>query len=298
VGWNSEVEMKKRILFCTGEGIGNVIQTIPVVRTLKEVLNYKVDFWHMFGAFSVARLIPYAATDDIRKITKRIQTFKYEGLVSTFWTREHIKSLRPKLLNKIVPLSMDRSEIDTYMDIARDLGAREEDLIWWGECNYNKAAPEFDVVISDGYNRHGAARWEIKHYPHYKKVVELLIKEGLTVCSIGANNEYVEGTQRLTGLPLLGSTGVIKKSKVLLSNDSGMYHVANALSVPNVVIFTATSIEKNFDSRFHKFSTIIGRDDLNCRPCQAGRRWARDCHDWRCRDIEPEIIVDKIKEAL
>ena len=51
--------MAKKILFCTGEGIGNVIQTIPTIRTLKEVLGYEVDMWYAFGAFSIPHIIPY-----------------------------------------------------------------------------------------------------------------------------------------------------------------------------------------------------------------------------------------------
>jgi len=43
--------MSNKILFCSGEGIGNVIQTIPVIRTLTESMGYTVDFWHAFGAF-------------------------------------------------------------------------------------------------------------------------------------------------------------------------------------------------------------------------------------------------------
>lgn len=284
--------MKKRILFCTGEGIGNVIQTIPVVRTLKEVLNYRVDFWHMFGAFPILNILSYVGTTDVNKITKRIRAGRYEGLVSTLWTKEHIKRIPLKLLNTIQPLTMARSEVDTYMDIARELGA--EHLLWWGGCSYTEGMEEFDVVIADGYNRFGSAGWEIKHYPYYDKVIELLNKEGLSVCSIGAPNEYIKGTVNKTNLPLLESGGLIKSAKVLISNDSGMYHYANALEAKNIVIFTATSISKNYDSRFHKYSTVVVRGDLDCSPCQAGRGWKR-CKDWKCRDIAPEVILEKLK---
>ena len=53
------VMSKNRLLFCTGEGIGNTVQTIPVIRTLTEVLGYEVDFWHVFGSFGVPKFIPY-----------------------------------------------------------------------------------------------------------------------------------------------------------------------------------------------------------------------------------------------
>jgi len=286
--------MTKRILFCTGEGIGNTIQCIPVIRTLKEVLGYEIDMWHAFGVFPVPHIIPYADRWFIGNGIKKANFSEYTGLVSTFWTRNHIKVLpNLKLMNKIQSLRMDRSEVDVYMDIARDLGAREEDLLWYGECNYNKTNEKFDIVISDGYNRQGSANWSIKQYPYYKEVVSLLKEKNLRICSLGAPGEYVSGTIDKTGLKLLDSLGIIANSKLVLSNDSGLYHAANTLGVKSVVIFTATSIEKNFDSRFHKFSTIIGRDDLKCRSCQAGRGW-KNCETWECREIKPEVVANKV----
>jgi len=290
--------MAKKILFCTGEGIGNVIQTIPTIRTLKEVLGYEVDMWYAFGAFSIPHIIPYVDRWFMNVNIIKADPNEYEGLVSTFWTRNHIKALpQYKRLNEIIPLRMDRSEVDIYMDIARELGAPEEDLIWHGTCRYNKTDEKYDVVVSDGYNRQGSANWSIKHYPYYKEVITLLKEKSLDICSLGASGEHISGTVDRTGLNLLDSLGIIANSKLVLSNDSGLYHAANALGIKNLVIFTATSIEKNFDSRFHKFSTIIGRDDLDCRPCQAGRGW-KNCKTWKCREIDPKIVVKKIEELL
>jgi len=290
--------MARRILFCTGEGIGNTIQTIPVICTLKEILGYSVDMWHAFGAFHIPHIIPYVDKWFVGNEIARANFTEYIGLVSTFWTRDYIKIIpRLKLMNKIQPLKMNRSEVDTYMDIARDLGARDEDLIWYGNCCYNKTNEKYDVVISDGYNRQGSADWSIKQYPYYKEVITLLKERSLDICALGAPNEHISGTVDRTGLNLLDSLGIIKNSRLVLSNDSGLYHAANALGVQNIVIFTATSIEKNYDSRFHKFSTIIGRDDLDCRPCQAGRKW-KTCKTWECREIDPKIIAEKVEELL
>jgi len=290
--------MSNRILFTTGEGIGNVMQCLPVIRTLREVLNYDVDFWCAFGSFSVPKIIPYVDKWFIGSQINTVDMSKYVGLVSTLWTTNHIKNIPLQLLNNIKPLSMEISEVSIYMDIARDLGAKEEDLIWYGECLYNKRKEKYDIVLNNGYNRAGSANWQIKSYPYYKELTSLLIDEGYSVCSVGAPNEHIKGTVNLTGLNLLDSLGVIKNSKLLISNDSGLYHCANALGVQNLVIFTATSIDKNFDYRFHKFSTIIGRDNLKCRPCQAGRRWNRDCKDWQCRKIDPQDIVEIVRNKL
>ena len=291
----------KRLLFCTGEGVGNVIQTIPVIRTLNEVLGFEIDFWHAFGSFPIPKAIPYVDKWIRAGEIMNINPDDYVGMVATLWVKNHITRYplsELKLLNKIIPLTMVRSEIDTYMDIARDLGVKEKDIIWHGNCNYSPSRAKYDVVIHNGYNPVGSANWKIKSCPYYPQVVELLKGAGFSVCSVGTKNEYIKGTDDKTGLDLLSTGGVLKNCKAFLGNDSGLYHYANALKVPNVVIFTATSIEKNYDKRFHKYSTIICREDLNCRPCQAGRRWNKDCKTWDCREIDPEAIYEAVKRLL
>lgn len=293
--------MSNKILFCTGEGIGNVIQCIPVIRTLKEVLGYKVDFWHAFGSYGInKKLIPYVDKWIVGNQMMNIHQTDYIGAVSTIWAKVIIgKNYGPlsntKLLNTIKPLSMERPEVDTYMDIARDLGVKEEDILWYGKCNYGETDEKFDIVIHNGYNRYGSADWRIKSYPHYEKVVEYL--DGLKVCSVGSKEEYIKGTENRTGLSLQESLGLIKNCRIFVGNDSGLYHCANALGKDNIVIFTATSIKKNYDGRFHKYSTIICRDDLECRPCQAGRKW-KACETWECQNIDPEVVLKGIKSVI
>jgi len=296
-----------RILFCTGQGIGNIIQCIPVIKTLKEVLGYKIDFWRAYGNYTIPKnLLLDANNIFIGDEIYNINSNDYCGKIYTGWIRHNSKIIKiadsvlkmPKLAEAAKPLFMTRSEVDINIDIARDLGAKEEDLIWHGNCMYNKVNRNYDIVISNGYNSKSNTNWSIKSYPYYEEVIKLLNKSSkYKICSIGSKQEYINGTIDETGLPLLDSLGIIKNSRLLLSNDSGMYHCANALETPNVVIFTATSIEKNYDKRFHKYSTIVGRDDLTCRPCQAGHGW-KQCNTWECREINPHIIASKIKEIL
>lgn len=286
-----------------GEGVGNVIETIPVIRTLKEKSNFEfIDYWHAFGSYDIPKIIPYVDKWIVGQKIKSINPSEYEGKVSTYWTkgRLNISPLNKlPLLNNIKSLKMNRSEIDTYMDIARDLGIKEEDLIWHGGCNHNILKGDknrYDIVIHNGYNRYGSANWSVKSYPYYSELASLLGE--FKICSIGIKAEYIQGTDNKTGLDLLTTLGLIKNCKLFISNDSGLYHAANALGVKNIVIFTATSIKKNYDKRFHKYSILIYRDDLECRPCQASGRWNKDCKNWKCRDIDPEFIIDIIKEKM
>ena len=115
------------------------------------------------------------------------------------------------------------------------------------------------------------------------------------MCSVGSTREYIEGSVNKTKMDLLDTLGIIANSKVFVGNDSGLYHCANALEVPSVVIFTATSVIKNYDDRFHKYSSIVARDDLACRvDCQLNKAWIKECSVWKCRDIDPDVVYDAI----
>lgn len=289
--------MSGRILVCHAEGIGNCIQISPCLRTLKEVLGYELDYWHAFSSFKIPKLIPYVDKWFTGSEINAIDTKQYIGLVSTIWTKQYINKLPLRNLTKITQLSMSKSEVDTYMDIARGFGVEEDKIIWHGNCLFKSVESHYDVVIHNGYNSIGAANWKIKEYPSYTKVAKILRKNGVNVCSVGSKKEYLTHTDDMTGLSLLTSLGLVRNAKLFVGNDSGLYHCANALEVPNIVIFTATSILKNYDSRFHKFTTIIGRDDLKCRPCQAGKKW-NQCKDWKCQQIDPSKVAHAIMEKL
>ena len=295
--------MKKKLLVCHAEGLGNCVQIVPCLRTLSEVLGFELDYWHVFSHYTIPKIFPYVDKWIVGQKIRSIDLSEYEFKVATFWTRNHI-NIQPldrlPLLNNIQPINIKRSEVDVYMDIARDLGAKEEDLIWHGECNYNKlrkAESQYDLVIHNGYNKHGTSydNWYLKSYPYYKEVVNLLPE--FKICSVGSDNEFIEGTHNETGLDLLTTGNIIKNCKVFLSNDSGLYHYANALSVPNIVIFTYTSTRKNYDKRFHKYSTIIRRDDLECIGCQNTPLF-KTCKTRECRNIDPVFISNVIKERI
>ena len=296
----------RKILFCTAEGIGNVVQCIPAIRTLKEVLHYDVDCWWAFGHYTIPKIFPYVDEWIVGQKIRSINPAEYVGKVSTFFTINHLDIPpldRLPLLNTIQTVNISvsgRSEVDVYMDIARDLGAEEENLIWHGKCNYNKlrkAKNQYDIVIHSGYNRHGTVsdNWHLKGYPYYERVVELLPE--FKICSVGSKDEYIEGTDDKTGLDLLTTGGIIKNSKLLIGNDSGLYHCANALSIPNIVIFTYTSTIKNYDKRFHKYSKILQNDKLDCLSCQNTPRF-KTCKTRKCRNIDPRIVSNIAREML
>jgi len=294
--------MAKRFLFCTGEGIGNIIQTIPAIRTIVEQLDYRIDFWQAFGSYKIPKIIPYVDEwFNYHEVAESIDPRRYTGKVATPWAKDYLDNMPIQMIslkNEITRLTKTRSEVDTYMDIARDLGIEESKILWHGECLYNPSKFKYDVAIHDGYNKKiSPNRWVHKSYPHYNELVKLLKSEGLSVCSVGSNGEHIKGTDNRCGMALLDTLGLIKNAKLFIGNDSGLYHCANALKVPNIVVFTYTSVIKNYDPRFHRYAAIAIRNDIDCTECQDTDRYNK-CISYECKEIKPETIFEMANKIL
>jgi len=163
-----------------------------------------------------------------------------------------------------------------------------------------------DIIIHDGYSKVSKLSkktWLIKSYPKYDELINILKKNNFTLGSIGIKEEFLEGTIDLTNLKLENSLSYMKGCKLFISNDTGTYHLANAIKKNNIVIFTATDTEKNYNRLFHKYSTIIRRQDLICSPCQrkfGHEYWNKNKKNckWECQNIDPNFIYEKIIEII
>jgi ADP-heptose:LPS heptosyltransferase len=296
-----------RLLVVHGEGIGNIIEVLPLIATLEkaehevDILLPKTSFPIPEGVF-VGRKVYDSSTFnlDIAKL--------YSGKIVTTWGNMYGKKVNGlgsiKALNNIASqrIRVDQSEVKVYLNAARDMKIPEVNFVYdvSNLIGYNQdIKEEFDVVVSNGYNyQNKKARWDVKGYARWNELIPKLNKIGLSVCSIGAKKEFVEGTDNRTGLPLLDSFALIRNSRVVIANDSGMYHVANAFGKPNVVLFTFTSVVKNRDKHFHKHSRVIAIKELECRKtCHANGKW-RKCTNTKCKHVHPDRIVKAVKGLI
>lgn len=92
-------------------------------------------------------------------------------------------------------------------------------------------------------------------------------------------------------LPELGA--VLKKSRGLISGDTGLVHLAQALEVPAVAIFGPTTPEMGFGP--WNPSTVSVGSDLWCRPCSKdGRGCFRLLNPYQCLE---RVTVDQVAQA-
>jgi ADP-heptose:LPS heptosyltransferase len=296
----------KKIIFIVGDGIGNQVQTIPALVYLKKKYGYFVTVYNTMPTTKKPTKILFEhIADEIVIRGEPINKPIYAGqfITSRGWDKplKHVKILNSRHCKNITKVS----EIEYNLSIV-DTGYTNEDFSI-DEDLYSHVQTSIDVpdiIVHNGYSKVSSAarrRWECKSYSRYKELCRKLLSRGFSVGSIGSKDEYVPGTLNLTGLNLRDSMGVIKGSKLLISNDTSTYHIANILCKNNIAIYTMTNPGKNYDQRFHKFTSII-RKKMSCSPCQkkAPDFWLynkKQC-GWRCRDIKPDIIVNKAIEII
>lgn len=302
--------MGNKLLLVTGEGIGNVIQTLPLLATLEKNLGVKVDLYLARTNFPIPKevLRPLKVyTDDLTEEDLE----QYYGKIMTIWGYHHTKD-HPflgmlKTLNNLKTQQMrtDTSEVQVYLNAAKDLGIPKDrfvmDVRKFLPCYMPDSAQKTEIIISDGYNRTNPHnRWCVKSFPNYAVLVKdhLVPKYARFVGSVGAKYEYVPGTIDLTGLTLFDTIQYLLKTKLVISNDSGIYHLACALQIPTIVLFTFTSTAKNYDAVFHKTAKLVCREDVGCRRiCQARMLW-KTCSSTQCRNIGMATIEARVSEIL
>jgi heptosyltransferase-2 len=100
-----------------------------------------------------------------------------------------------------------------------------------------------------------------------------------------------EGTVRATLRPL---KGILSRCRALVSNDSGMMHIAVALGVPVVAIFGSTVLDFGFGPLGDR-DTVLERD-LACRPCAP--HGARFCWQGHAGCLRGIAVGDVLAAAL
>jgi heptosyltransferase-2 len=143
-----------------------------------------------------------------------------------------------------------------------------------------------------------AKRWPTAHYAALARTLHA--RHGLPIALLGSGKEaplcdeiaaLAPGAcQVLAGRTTLDAAmALIAGSRAMVSNDSGLMHVAAALSVPQVALFGSTSPEHTPPLN-PRASVLWLKDELklDCMPC-----FARECRfgHYRClQDLPPQRV--------
>jgi len=316
----------KPILFVVGDGIGNQVETVPAFLYCRKVFPNPIWVYNSIPTqtkitkilFRSAEKIflskyekgVYRSNEEMKKHKYRFQILTYacHGTPASYsFINKRTRSGIP--IHNRMMLNMRKEFSEVLFNLKSiDNNFSDKDFLKSGKVlsHIKKGGGIPDILMHDGYSKtsdESQKRWEAKSYPKYRKLADILIGLGYTVGSLGCKSERVKGTKNFTGLSLEQTISAIKGTRLLISNDTGTYHLANMIGVPNIVLFTFTDMKKNYEKKFHIYAHPLRREDLQCSPCQLLMGYDfwqinKEKCKWQCRNIDMGLIISKCKEIL
>lgn len=290
-----------KILFITLSNIGDVILTLPVLDLLKA--NYpEAEISVMVGPRpqdifksnpKIKKVVVYDKHAPLKEKINLFLDLKKESfdlivdLRNSFYGRflparyrayegifvsKKIKHMLFRHMNKISKLKL---KIKDFKDIKREslfIGVKDEQFLNEVLKENNISSTDKIAVICAG------ARSIIKRWPkeYFLELInELVLNLHLKVVLIGDKqeqevNSFLKNNSKSNVVDLTGKTtlsqaaAIIKRSNIVISNDSANMHLASYLNKPIVAIFGPTD-----DQRYGPWSRQyrLVRKEIFCRPC-------------------------------
>jgi lipopolysaccharide heptosyltransferase II len=195
-------------------------------------------------------------------------------------------------------VKVDDGHLDLYLTVEIDKQLAEK-LRNWHIRDY--------VVMAPGA-KHFTKRWPAEYFT--KLVLEIHRMYNLPTLFVGSEEEIKIVKEILSEVPrnvgyslagklsILQTADAIRRAKLVVSNDSGLMHVAAAMQKPLIAIFGSTVEELGFYPNSIN-AQVLENSGLYCRPCShIGRDSCPEKH-FRCmKEISPDQVMEKITTIL
>jgi heptosyltransferase-2 len=316
-----------RILLVRFSSLGDIVLTTPLLRAIRRKhprAHVTFATKHRYASLietnpnisSVAVLAPGESIvafgrrlagpsyDHLLDLHGNLRTFMLRRLLAGRWHRCNARRIERRLLTwvGIRTGSLSIPVADRYFEAALDLGVTADggpaELFTTPRDDENAAAiVQGDYVVLAPGARHATKRWP----PSYWRALARAVRDrGIQVVGLGLPHErdLLAGPSAIEayGLPLRVMVALCRGAKAVVSSDSGVLHVAAAVTTPLVALFGPTVEEFGF-SPYRARATVLQRQ-MPCRPCSlhGGPTCPLDHH--RClRDIAPSEVEEALVEV-
>ncbi|MDD3344952.1 MAG: lipopolysaccharide heptosyltransferase II [Candidatus Omnitrophica bacterium] len=286
-----------KILFITLSNIGDCILTLPVLDTLRE----KYPGAEISCLVPERPSEIFSHNPQVKKVFLFDKHARFRDKVNLFFSlnRERfdiVIDLRNSMLGVLLsskkknsPLRFVPGRIKHMKDrhlfwsgsgcAGREEAGRQSVFISREDENYAMSVLEKSglagkgrlVVISPGARSY-IKRWDRRKFA---KLCRLILDEGWDVALVGdkSDKEACEYIHRETGgkavdfcaMTSIGQlAALLKRSRLLITNDSAVMHLASYLDVPVAAVFGPTD-----ESKYGPWSknSMVFKKDISCRPC-------------------------------
>lgn len=300
-----------RILILANGGIGNAIEGTPLVQALRVLwpkaflvlLGPKGDLFsdwcvvdHNVQNLEEAQALgPFEKTFMIYGADLRQVPTSDLGLFGELYAPRQ-NSTQPFL----------KPEREVYLDLAKYMGYRGQAPPLYVSLR----RPSFQIPAGDPLvcllpGSKPEHLWRHKRWAHYGELSKLLLQRfpQLSILILGTGHDPVdesllkmEGIFDLRGKCSLAETGwILKQADLVIGNDCGPMHIADAVLAEHLVLFGPTCELKNGPRN----RGLPIRVPVHCSPCQFDPVLLNTCPKAVCMEgITPELVLSHAEKIL
>ena len=156
------------------------------------------------------------------------------------------------------------------------------------------------IVLAPG------SAWQTKRWPYFEGLAKRLAGESCIVV-IGGPEDAMFGEIIRVPVPdtiiaagqlsLLGSAELVRRARVLVTNDSAPTHLASAMGTPTVTIYGPTTPGFGFGP-LAPGSRVAQHETMPCRPCHHHGPTRCPLGHWKCMvDLPVERVAEIVREV-
>lgn len=320
--------------------IGDIVLTTPVVRCLKQ--KYPQAEVHYLTKAAYGPMLtsnPYIdrlfyLNDDLAEVTEQLKKEKYDHIIdlhNNIRTMRVKKALKVKsyafpklnfkkwlLVNLKMDVMPDKSIVERYFEAVRPLEVYNDGKGLDYFLRTDKQLTNTDIPMSHWGGFVGCViggSYNTKKLPvaQWKKFCETV---PYPVMLLGGPEDRAEGDEiaALDRIKIYNSCGkfslnesaeLVKYAKVIVSNDTGLMHVAAAFQKPIISLWGNTSPEmgmfpyygfNNLKDRIAAQSVILENKSLSCHPCsKLGYARCPKRHFKCMNELDMQVAVEQVK---
>jgi heptosyltransferase-2 len=294
-----------KLLIIRLSSIGDIILTTPILRCIKNQLpNSEIHFLTKKKYQNLIINNPnidkiFTINSRIKEISSQLKKEEYDYIIDL---HRNIRTFKLKLSLKCKSYTFNKLNFKKWIYVNFKINRlpkihivdRMFESVKFLNINYdNKGLDYFsnnklilpkqinDFIISDFYVISIGGSYFTKRFPN-EKVIDLCKNINSPVILIGGdtdkkNGEEIKiqiGEKCLNACGIISveeSAEIIKKSRFVISNDTGAMHIASALKKPVISIWGNTKPEFGmyplFPKEFSPQPAIIENNKIKCRPC-------------------------------
>ena len=324
-----------KFLIIRFSSIGDIVLTSPVVRCLKKQVEGARIHCLVKQKFStLVSANPYIDKVHLfeNNINRTIEELKTENFDYIIDLHNNIRSSLVKLRIRAIPFSFHKQNfnkwllvhwkinrmpgtgiVDRYLDTVKtfDVANDGEGLDFFIPDKDFVSTASLPVKFREGFITFAiGANHATKQMP-VEKIIDLIMNIKLPVILLGDGNDKERGDQIIMAIGnnvlnacglynITQSASIVKQSKVVISHDTGLMHIAAAFSKKIISVWGNTVPEFGmYPYQPDPDSMIIQIENLKCRPCsKLGFKKCPKKH-FRCmNDINTEQVAQLTRELF